>query len=153
MDKGSFINQLSCFGEPDRQIEREDSLLFSSCYFDLGLEFLPSTDNRIAYIYIYFQPGNRSVDPVNELSPTFSPFSGALLYGCRAIDVSELQDCHALIQSFDDRRFKLYDTMNYRDSSGNNNRSIAYIEEINKERKRTVVFGYRNNHINTVILY
>jgi hypothetical protein len=132
VDEGSFVTQLSCFGKPDLYVDG------SLCYFDLGLEFLLSVNqnHRIAYIYIYFQPGNS----FDDRSTHFSAFSGDLLYDKKPIDLSELQNCDALIQSFNDSRFKLYGTN-------------TYIEEINGARKRTVVFQYKNDCINTIILY
>jgi hypothetical protein len=142
VDEGSFVTQLSCFGKPDLYV---DGSLY---YFDLGLAFLLSANYRIAYIFIYFQP----VNSFDDRSTHFSVFSGDLLYDKKLIDLSELQNCDALIQSFNDSRFKLYDTNTYI-INGTRKDTNAYIEEINGTRKRTVVFEYKNDCINTIILY
>jgi len=83
----------------------------------------------LAYIYIYLQPNCSSLFSEETRSSTFRVFSGDLLYGNRLISTSELEDFPELINSFQDSRFKRYDT-------------DTYIQEINGIRTGTIVFTH-----------
>jgi hypothetical protein len=83
----------------------------------------------LAYIYIYLQPNCSSLFSEETRSSTFRVFSGDLLYGNRLISASELEDFPGLINSFQDSRFKRYDT-------------DTYIQEINGIRTGTIVFTH-----------
>lgn len=131
VNTGSHLIQLRSFGKPDNYRESILSVFNppTLCYFDLGLEFVPSVDMRLAYIYIYLQPNCSSLFSEETRSSTFRVFSGDLLYGNRLISASELEDFPGLINSFQDSRFKRYDT-------------DTYIQEINGIRTGTIVFTH-----------
>lgn len=126
---------LECFGKPDH------SKRGHLCYFNLGLEFLAYT-TFIPYIYIHVRSHNRPY--LEDLPCQFQAFLGEFLYDGKPINRSLLQNCDALIESFKDYRFKLYErTKN----------QTAYIEEINGKRERTVVFSYQEYSLDLIILY
>ena len=126
---------LEAFGKPDYS-HREHL-----CYFNLGLEFLAYT-TCIPYIYIHVRPHNRPY--LEDISCQFQAFPGDFLYDGKPIDRSLLQNCDALIESFNDPRFRLYNK---------ETNQAAYIEEINGKRERTVVFSYQEYSLDLIILY
>ncbi|HAG79595.1 MAG TPA: hypothetical protein DD379_27860 [Cyanobacteria bacterium UBA11162] len=133
---GSPLIDLKCFGKPDCV---DPNFCYSLAYCDLGLEFSGSTNNCVAYICVHIVSHNHNYSTSSH-PLEFQAFSGNFLYDGVVIAPSELQDCHALVKSFNDAKFKRYDTN-------------TYIEEINGERRRTVVFDYREGSLEYIILY
>ncbi|NJP19972.1 MAG: hypothetical protein HC763_14365 [Hydrococcus sp. CRU_1_1] len=96
----------------------------------------------IPYIFIHVRSHNCSY--FQSLPYQFKAFPGEFLYDGKLIDRSLLQNCDALIESFNDSRFKLYEKTKSQ---------TAYIEEVNSKRERTIVFSYKEYYLDLIILY